>query len=218
LALDDPRRWFDRFLLRYNADGANRAAAWSDEQTEELLGCRPALFTEWQMVNGSASYAKGLIRFVMPDGTAGALSLRQWNGANGWAFSWPLYRNRLIVFAYDWLGRQIALDIARKHQGEPLVSIFEPGTGELLEVPATFSGFMQKTVIDQADAALADEFHRNWRQSGGRAPAVTQCVGYKRPLFVGGEDVVANLELSDMDVYITVCGQLYARYVGGAAN
>jgi hypothetical protein len=33
-------------------------------------------------------------------------------------------------------------------------------------------------------------------------------VGYGVPLFLGGQDVVDNLELTDLDVYWSVCGQL----------
>ena len=36
----------------------------------------------------------------------------------------------------------------------------------------------------------------------------TGCVGYKVPLFLGGADVLANLEVIDLSVYVEICGQL----------
>ena len=35
-----------------------------------------------------------------------------------------------------------------------------------------------------------------------------ECVGYRVPLFLGGQDVVDNLEVSDLGVYWSLCAQL----------
>ncbi len=35
-----------------------------------------------------------------------------------------------------------------------------------------------------------------------------KCAGYKIPLFIGGNDTVDNLELSDIYVYWEICSQL----------
>lgn len=66
------------------------------------------------------------------------------------------------------------------------------------------------------DAALAVEFHKQWLESGGSAPRYEQCIGYKKPLFLGGTDGIDNLEVSDLDVYWHLMGQLIA-YAKGAA-
>jgi hypothetical protein len=42
----------------------------------------------------------------------------------------------------------------------------------------------------------------------GSALGFNECVGYRTPLFLGGSDDVANLEISDIDVYWTIMGQL----------
>jgi hypothetical protein len=34
------------------------------------------------------------------------------------------------------------------------------------------------------------------------------CVGFRSPLFLGGQDSVDNLELTDLDVYWSLSGQL----------
>ena len=38
--------------------------------------------------------------------------------------------------------------------------------------------------------------------------AFDQCAGYKVPLFLGGEDSIHNLELSDIEVYWSLMAQL----------
>ena len=90
-----------------------------------------------------------------------------------------------------------------------MVSILEPGTGEVLEVPASFSEFMGRELLDSRDAALASEFYAAWRAVNGAIPRRTECIGYKVPLFLGGSDTVDNLEVIDLDVYVSICGQLF---------
>ena len=42
----------------------------------------------------------------------------------------------------------------------------------------------------------------------------TKCVGYELPLFVGGQDSLDNMEVSDWEVYWVVVGQLKLRTAG----
>jgi hypothetical protein len=141
----------------------------------------------------------------------GVPSLVSWNTPSGWSKEWSGWRDRLVVFGYDWLGRLLGFDRARVLDGEPLVAILEPGTGQLLEVPATFAGFIDRELVDEADAALAASFYADWKSSGGRAPHPTECIGYRTPLFLAGRDSIENLEVCDLDVYISLCGQMYAE-------
>jgi hypothetical protein len=64
--------------------------------------------------------------------------------------------------------------------------------------------------LDYADAALATEFFEAWSAANAVSMPLgpDQCVGYKVPLFLGGQDVVENLELTDLDVYWSISGQL----------
>lgn len=45
---------------------------------------------------------------------------------------------------------------------------------------------------------------------GGDIPH-DKCVGYKVPLFLNGEDNISNLELSDIEVYWGIMGQMIAK-------
>lgn len=66
------------------------------------------------------------------------------------------------------------------------------------------------------DAVAGDEdpiaypFYLDWRRTNpGQGPlAFSQAIGYKVPLFLGGADEVANLEVCDREVYFDLCTQL----------
>lgn len=128
----------------------------------------------------------------------------------------PSLRGRVRCFGSDWLGRQFALDRARSDNGEPLVLLLEPGTGETLEVPVPVSAFHDTELVEFGEEALAIDFYRRWRLGSGDRVALAsdECVGYKVPLFLGGVDDVANLERIDIEVYWHLTGQL----AGQAAN
>ncbi len=109
----------------------------------------------------------------------------------------------MACFGFDWLGRQFSLD-AGGDAGDPEVVLFEPGTGQALEIPVPFSAFHDGELVENADAALALTSFRAW----AGVLRFDQCAGYGVPLFLGGADEFANLEVIDLDVYWTICGQL----------
>ena len=92
--------------------------------------------------------------------------------------------------------------------------MFEPGTGEILEIPVPFALIHDEELVDYSNEALASEFFASYLASGGEAPDLRQCVGYRTPLFLGGEDDLPNLELIDTDVYWHLVGQLILRTKG----
>jgi hypothetical protein len=72
-------------------------------------------------------------------------------------------------------------------QGERSATIlmFEPGSGEALEIPVGLGDFFNEEIVAYSDAALAEEFFDQWRAAGGPAPTFTESVGYRTPLFSG---------------------------------
>lgn len=124
--------------------------------------------------------------------------------------AFPSFSKRVHPFAFDWLGRQFAVDEGRMEAGQPLVLLLEPGTGEALEIPLTFEHFHNEELVDYKDAALASDFFAAWAGSypANLPLAADHCVGYRVPLFLGGQDVVDNLEVIDVDVYWSLSGQL----------
>jgi hypothetical protein len=153
-----------------------------------------------------ASFNKGLYRIV---------ASTSFHLAKGFiAIAVPSFAIRAVPFGYDWLGRIFALDPARIEGGSPSVVMFEPGTGEVLQMPCNLLTFHETELIDYCEEALAANFHRQWLQSGGPAPKQSQCIGYKRPLYLGGRDEIENLEMSNLDVYWTITGQLLQKARG----
>lgn len=123
----------------------------------------------------------------------------------------PEYRGRIIPFAFDWLGRHFASDLARVENGRPLVLMLEVGAGEAMEIPVSALDFHNVELVEYADDALSAPFWNQWRMGNPGDLAFTNCVGYKVPLFLGGADVVANLEVIDLSVYVEMCGQLRGK-------
>jgi hypothetical protein len=163
-------------------------------------------FSELIAAFGGSSFARGLYRVIR------AADLGQWKARVSLGF--PEFEERITCFGYDWLGRTFAIDSQRKEQGQPGVVMFEPGTGEALEIPSNIQTFHDGELIGHADAALATDFHQRWLANGGAAPTYAQCVGYRKPLFLGGADELENLELSDLDVYWHLMGQMIANTKG----
>lgn len=155
---------------------------------------------------GGGSFNQGLYRVIRAS-DAGA-----WNARVAVAF--PDFASRITCFGFDWLGRVFASDPKRAEGGSLGVVMFEPGTGEVLEIPCNIASFHDEELIEYRDAALASDFHQRWLSSGGDAPQYGQCVGYKKPLFLGGVDEISNLELSDIDVYWHIMGQLIMKAKG----
>ncbi|MDB5708528.1 MAG: hypothetical protein JWL96_598 [Sphingomonas bacterium] len=131
--------------------------------------------------------------------------------------AFPNFASRIECFGVDWLGRQFATDRSRLLGGFPQVLMLEPGTGAVLEIPFDQTSFHEQELVEEPDAGVAYPFFLEWLKSGGKRPFYDQCVGYKRPLYLGGADDITNLEIADLDVYWTLAAQLLARVSGSPA-
>ncbi len=125
--------------------------------------------------------------------------------------AFPDFANRVGCFAFDWLGRQFSVDPASMRSRSASVLMCEPGTGQALDIPVELGEFFHREIVDYPDDALAESFFNEWTASGGRAPSFVESVGYRTPLFLGGTDDIANLELVDTAVYWDVVGQMRAE-------
>lgn len=84
-------------------------------------------------------------------------------------------------YGYDWLGRQFCA------QGDDACAsslMFEPGTGEVLEIPVPFAAIHDEDLVDHRNEALASDFFAAYLDPGGQAAAITECVGYRPPCFL----------------------------------
>jgi len=155
---------------------------------------------------GGSSFRGGMYRAIHPADLGG------WKERVSLGF--PEFEARITCFGYDWLGSVFALDAKRLEGGQPGVVMFEPATGEALEIPANIQTFHNVGLMEFGEAALATSFYDKWAAAGGAKPKYTECVGYRKPLFLGGTDELENLEISDVDVYWHVVGQLIRKTKG----
>lgn len=180
---------FDNFLAEYKPN--------------RVVSSNPTDSIQFLEAFGGLSFNGGVYRLH-------ASQLRdQWTDLAREAF--PDFAARIDCFASDWLGRQFSFDHDRIEQGQPLILLLEPGTGEALEIPVNFVDFHNSELVLESDAALAANGFSEWIANGNPAPHEHQCVGYKKPLFLGGDDGPDNLSIQNMDVYWTVFGQLLAK-------
>jgi len=188
---------FDRFASSFHmTQGAETLSPWWDPGFGRGIG-----YTDLAERFAGATFDQGLYR--IHDSLTGPKGMR-------WiAETFPDFVERAHPFGYDWLGRQFALDSGRSPEGEPLVLLLEPGTGEALEIDLTLHEFHEQLYDIREPALGMSAFNRWAEQHIELLPlARTECVGYGIPLFLGGKDSLQNLELIDIDVYWSVCGQL----------
>jgi hypothetical protein len=159
-----------------------------------------------RMPDQDLTYLNGAYRRHRPEDVARFSALA--------AEAFPQFADRIECFGADWLGRQFATDQGRVVEGEPQVLMLEPGTGEALEIPVSVEAFHAEELANEPDAAAAYSFYQQWLATGGIPPGYNQCIGYKRPLYLGGSDDVSNLEVIDFDVYWSLSAQMIAK-VGG---
>ena len=71
-----------------------------------------------------------------------------------------------------------------------------------LFIPATFEDFHNIELVEYHEDSLASRFFESWQKENvGCVLERTDCVGYKVPLFLNGNDTLDNLEVSNMEVY-----------------
>jgi hypothetical protein len=189
---------FHRFRAEYAPlkDSGPSSAIWQHERLADVDG-----YVELASEFAGATFGGGLYRLHDASSADQALTFS--------AEAFPEFSTRVCPIGYDWLGRQFVIDSGRVADGQPQVLMLEPGTGEALEIPASFAAFHEVELVEHADAALAIDFFDAWSATSDALPLRRdQCVGYRVPLFLGGEDVVDNLEISDVEVYWSICGQL----------
>ncbi len=92
--------------------------------------------------------------------------------------------------------------------------MIDPGSGEIFQIDAGIIEFHNKVLIEQTNAALASDFFEDWYRMYPEIIKYDQCVGYIVPLFLDGKDTIDNLELSDMNVYLEICCQLWRKIQG----
>ena len=190
---------FESFLARYAADDQSVAAPWSSAALSAIPDLA-AITGRW----GGASFNSGLYRVHTESSSRSATAALKPYLGEAW--------NDAIAFAFDWLGRNFAVSPRLWSAQNPLVYLVDLGEGAAFELPASPADLHDRELVEYADDVVAANWFSQWRAAhNGRSLEFTQCVGFRRPLFLGGTDGDDNLEVIDVDVYWSLTSQLYGK-------
>ena len=117
----------------------------------------------------------------------------------------PNFSEQFLLFGYDWLGRFYATN-----EAENIIFVFDPSTNDIMDLENAFALFINKTLLKNANDILALKLYKKYLKKNSK-PLFSNCVGYKVPLFLGGEDSLENFEESDMEVYWSISAQIIAQ-------
>ena len=150
---------------------------------------------------GGMQFGKGLFN-VFDKG-----DLRYWE--NNVTKMFPEYKGRFELFGYDWMGRCFA--VTSLGADDEKILVFDPSTLEVSDIQLTFMDFINKAIPAAANECFSADAFINWYNTYGIELKYLNCLGNKVPLFLGGNDELDNMELSDMDVYWHILGQTAAK-------
>lgn len=156
------------------------------------------LYNDFIMQLGGKCLKNGLFNIFRKD------DIEKWTEIVSDAY--PEFKNQFKLFAYDWLGRCFAVNTQKN--AEDSILLFEIGTGYALSIPCSFENFLNNEIQENVEACLALSYFVSWLQENQKAIPYGYCVGYKVPLFLGGEHISSNLEENDMEVYWHILGQI----------
>jgi hypothetical protein len=124
----------------------------------------------------------------------------------------PAWYYSLAPFASDWMGRIFAIDGSdRRLNGERCVSLLDPATRDLLQVPASLTAFHNDMLVNEPELPLEAELWKSWLAIHPQGLGYDELAGWRRPAFLGGELVVENLEIQPARVYWDISGQLIVK-------
>ena len=90
--------------------------------------------------------------------------------------------------------------------------MFDPSTGEDLEVKRDLSDLHDDDFVNDTDVMLSDDVFRDTIKSLNiTSISYNECIGYKLPLFLGGADTISNYEKVDIEVYWSIQCQLFKK-------
>ncbi|OLB77200.1 MAG: hypothetical protein AUI14_16755 [Actinobacteria bacterium 13_2_20CM_2_71_6] len=193
---------FERFLTAYHLTPADQQppAAWHDERLLAATG-----YAEFAARFAGCTFDDGLYR--IHDATSGPAAYDLVVGA------FPKLAGRVSPFAYDWYGRQFAVDLARTRNDEPLLLLADVTTAGVFQVPHAFVPFHDVMLVDDSEEAVGREYFREWARANPAAVPLRpdQCVSPRIPLSLGGSDDIDALEVSDLSVHWTLHGQFWQQ-------
>ncbi|GAA0894554.1 hypothetical protein GCM10009122_42350 [Fulvivirga kasyanovii] len=143
----------------------------------------------------------------------GAFKLHNFGSAYFWdkvvGGYFPSYKNKYNFFGFDWMARQYAIS-----KGGNLILMFDPATGEAYELEQSLIGFFNIDLVEYREETLALDIFNRLEYLHKNKLGYNECLGFKKPLFLGGIDKLENYELTEMEVYWELSYQIYCKVKG----
>jgi len=152
-------------------------------------------------VFGGASFKNGLYRVIRTE------ELDSWRDVIGDAF--PKYRNKIMPFGYDWLGRFFCIDSEREGQNNSFILFFSVFSDEVLEIPENLIDFHDKVLVQQGELALeVNAFSNFMKKNGLNCLGVDKCAELINPTYLSGSFDVSNMRVSEIRMYWEISAQI----------
>jgi hypothetical protein len=117
------------------------------------------------------------------------------------------YKGNSYCFAFDWVGRQYAIHYSK---GKTLILMLDPATAEVFELEGNIESFLSDGIDDfKIDVLELEKFNTLINVTPNLR--FSQCLGFKKILFLGGKDEINNFEAIDMEVYWELNYQIYSK-------
>jgi hypothetical protein len=155
---------------------------------------------------GGATFGEGAYRVHDPAQVA------RWTDLAVAAF--PQLEGLVLCFASDWLGRQFAVNTDRASNGQGTVVLIDLLIDDVVDTDHDLGAFHERLLGVDPRPVLALGLYADWRAAGGAVPALSECVEYTVPLYLGGAHDLANMAITDMEVAWDISGQLLRQVRG----
>ena len=115
------------------------------------------------------------------------------------------YNGEIIPFGYDWLGRQYCKLSSQNN----VIAMFDPATIEGYQLAGNIVSFHEKDLVFERDETVSENtFYSLLKFLAIEALKNSECIGYRVPLLLGGEDKYSNFEITDLEVYWEMQAQI----------
>jgi hypothetical protein len=119
----------------------------------------------------------------------------------------PKYVNNVYCFGYDWMGRQFGILL----ETMDVIFMFDPATGQTMELSQSLEGFFNEDLVEFKDETFGTEYFGSLNYLIGKGLDSKKCIGFAKPLLLGGEDSLSNYELTDMEMYWELNYQIFCQ-------
>ena len=114
------------------------------------------------------------------------------------------YKNKIYPFGFDWMGRQFCIN-----ENDSSIFMFDPATLEDFKLNNNIVQFHNEDLVN--GLLGGDLFKNTLTFCNLKEISFYECIGHKRPVFLGGEDIIENNEKQNIDVYWHMQFNLYEK-------